>query len=109
MGERLERGALTEAVFYIMLSLYTPLHGYGIMQRVRNLSKDRVELGAGTLYGAINTLLDKRWIRSVDGQRDSRKKEYEITDLGKSIMKDELLRLEELMENGKLVTGGIEK
>jgi DNA-binding PadR family transcriptional regulator len=109
MGERLERGALTEAVFYIMLSLYTPLHGYGIMQRVRNLSKNRVELGAGTLYGAINTLLDKHWIRSVDGLQDSRKKEYEITDLGKSIMKDELLRLEELMENGKLVIGGIEK
>ena len=109
MGERLERGALTEAVFYIMLSLYTPLHGYGIMQRVRNLSKDRVELGAGTLYGAINTLLDKRWIRSVDGIQDSRKKEYEITDLGRSIMKDELLRLEELMENGKLVIGGIDK
>jgi DNA-binding PadR family transcriptional regulator len=109
MGERLERGALTEAVFYIMLSLYTPLHGYGIMQRVRNLSKDRVELGAGTLYGAINTLLDKHWIRSVDGLQDSRKKEYEITDLGKSIMKDELLRLEELMENGKLVIGGIEQ
>gem|GEM_PF-6914801 len=44
--------ALTEAVFYILLSLDTPLHGYGIMQNVEHLSGGRVRLAAGTLYGA---------------------------------------------------------
>ena len=44
--------ALTEAVFYILLSLDTPLHGYGIMQNVESLSGGRVRLAAGTLYGA---------------------------------------------------------
>jgi DNA-binding PadR family transcriptional regulator len=53
-------GALTEAVFYILLSLYQPLHGYGIMQNVGALSRGRVTLGAGTLYGAINTLVSPR-------------------------------------------------
>ena len=33
--------ALTEAVFYILLSLDTPLHGYGIMQNVEHLSGGR--------------------------------------------------------------------
>lgn len=73
MPESIERGALTEAVFYILLSLFTPMHGYGIMQNVSKLSSNRVNLGAGTLYGAINTLLEKNWIKSVDGERNSRK------------------------------------
>ena len=42
--------ALTEAVYYILLSLYKPLHGYGIIQNVNELSKGRVKLAAGTLY-----------------------------------------------------------
>ncbi|MEG0693446.1 MAG: PadR family transcriptional regulator [Oscillospiraceae bacterium] len=106
MGESSERGALTEAVFYILLSLYEPMHGYGIMQNVKDLSKERVNLGAGTLYGAINTLLEKNWIGYLEGGKNSRKKEYKITDLGKSIVNTEIIRLEELIENGKKIVGG---
>ncbi|MDP3447158.1 MAG: PadR family transcriptional regulator [Eubacteriales bacterium] len=107
MPESSERGALTEAVFYILLALYVPMHGYRIMQTVRELSCSRVDLGAGTLYGAINTLLEKKWIQPVPGEQDSRKKEYEITHLGKSIMETEIRRLEELLKTGKrIVTGG---
>lgn len=42
-----EQGALTEAVFYILLSLHEPLHGYGIMQKVQELTNGRVVLGPG--------------------------------------------------------------
>lgn len=106
MGESSERGALTEAVFYILISLYSPMHGYGIMQNITELSNERVNLGAGTLYGAINTLLEKKWIKSVVGEKNSRKKEYEITDLGKVVMQGEIVRLEELLVNGKRIIGG---
>lgn len=106
MAESSERGALTEAVFYILLSLYSPMHGYGIMQNVRELSNERVNLGAGTLYGAINTLLEKNWIKSIQGEKDSRKKEYKITDLGKTVIQGEIVRLEELIANGKKIVGG---
>jgi DNA-binding PadR family transcriptional regulator len=106
LAESSERGALTEAVFYILLSLYSPMHGYGIMQNVRELSNERVNLGAGTLYGAINTLLEKNWIKSIVGEKDSRKKEYEITDLGKTVIRGEIIRLEELIFNGKKIVGG---
>ncbi|MCB2353575.1 PadR family transcriptional regulator [Clostridium estertheticum] len=106
MAESSERGALTEAVFYILLSLYSPMHGYGIMQNVRKLSKERVNLGAGTLYGAINTLLLKKWIEFIEGDKQSRKKEYKITDLGKAIISCEIVRLEELIANGKIIVGG---
>jgi DNA-binding PadR family transcriptional regulator len=106
LAESSERGALTEAVFYILLSLYSPMHGYGIMQNIKELSNERVNLGAGTLYGAINTLLEKNWIKSIIGEKESRKKEYEITDLGKSVMQGEIVRLEELIINGKKIIGG---
>ena len=106
MGTNSEKIALTEAVYYILLSLFTPMHGYGIMQNAKELSNDRVNLGPGTLYGAINTLLEKNWIKAIEGEKDSRKKEYIITDLGKTIVQGELNRLEELIANGKKVIGG---
>ena len=95
--------ALTEAVYYILLSLIEPMHGYGIMQNVEELSNGRVKLAAGTLYGAINTLLEKGWIVALPGEKNSRKKQYQITEEGKEMLRAELLRLKELMENGNLI------
>lgn len=98
--------ALTEGVYYILLSLLEPCHGYGIIQNVEKLSTGRVRLAAGTLYGAINTLLEKGWITALDGEADSRKKEYEITEAGREMLQKELQRLEELVQNGKYLLGG---
>jgi len=95
--------AMTEAVYYILLSLIEPKHGYGIMQNVEKLSAGRVRLAAGTLYGAINTLLEKGWIHALPGEKDSRKKEYQITEQGKQALETELIRLRELLENGSRV------
>ncbi len=99
-------GALTEAVYYILLSLMTPLHGYGIMQHAEELSHGRVKLAAGTLYGAINTMLEKGWITALPGEKNSRKKEYVITDAGRDVLRMEIARLEELVENGRRIMGG---
>lgn len=104
-----ENIALTEAVFYILLSLFSPLHGYGIMQKVEALSSGRVNLAAGTLYGAISTMLEKGWIRALPSEQDSRKKEYEITEQGKDIVKNEISRLSELLRNGIAAIGGENK
>ena len=105
----MENIALTEAVFYILLSLEKPLHGYGIMQNAEKLSNGRVKLAAGTLYGAINTLLEKGWITSVPGESGDRKKQYVITESGKSAVLPELSRLRELVENGEKLKGGWKK
>jgi len=97
---------LTEAVFYTLLSLGTPLHGYGIMQKAGQLSKGRVKLAAGTLYGAITTMLEKQWIKALPGEKNSRKKEYLITQLGKQVLAAEIARLRELLENAEIILGG---
>ena len=105
MPESFDRGALTEAVYYVLLSLFKPNHGYGIMQMVEEMSSGRVKLGAGTLYGALNTLCTKKWIAPLNNSAGTRKKEYIITDIGKQAVYDEIARLKELAANGDKIIG----
>lgn len=93
--------ALTEAVYFILLTLTTPLHGYGIMQKTEQLSAGRVRLAAGTLYGALNTLCEKGWIKELPVQAGSRKKEYVITETGREVLNGELNRLRQLVQAGE--------
>ncbi|MCL2364687.1 MAG: PadR family transcriptional regulator [Defluviitaleaceae bacterium] len=95
-----ERGALTEGVYMILVSLLTPRHGYAVMQNVEALTNGRVVMGAGTLYGAINNLLEKKWIVSAGNNPESRKKEYVITPKGMETLQYEILRLGELLQIG---------
>lgn len=95
---------LTEAVFYILLALRKPNHGYGIIQEVQELTNGRLTLGAGTLYGAIQTLQKKDWIQIYSVDTESRKKkEYIITDRGKEVFREEQRRLKELLQNSLLM------
>lgn len=97
--------ALTEAVYYILLSLTKPLHGYGIIQNAEKLSGGRVKLAAGTLYGAINGLIEKGWIEALPEDKSSRKKEYVITQTGREMLSKEIERLRELLRNGEEILG----
>ena len=95
---------LTEAIFYILLAVRKPNHGYGITQEVEELTGGRVVMGAGTLYGAIQALSKKGWIRIYSEDTSSRKKkEYLITDLGREAFGEEEARLNELIKNAKLM------
>ena len=99
----MENLVLTESTYYILLSLYTPQHGYGIMQQTEQLSGGRIRLAAGTLYGALNALCEKGWIVPLPVREDSRKKEYKLTEKGLTVLKNELMRLRQLVENGETV------
>ena len=96
--------ALTEAIYYILLALQEPLHGYGIMQKTSSMSKGRLVLSAGTLYGAISNLLEKGWILPCgeSSDTDGRRKLYQITEKGQEVLLAEFERLEELVENGRM-------
>ena len=73
MRDNTRGGALTEVTFFILLSLYTPKHGYAIMQFIENETKGRLLLGAGTLYGALNTLQEKAGLLLAEHQMDEKK------------------------------------
>ncbi len=107
MRDNIMGGALTETTFLVLLSTYSPNHGYGIMQFIEQETNGRVVLGAGTLYGAINSLLKKEWIAPMGNQQPgSNKKEYVITDLGKQTAEKELFRLGELCNLASNIMGG---
>ena len=103
MGRQTNSGALTESVFYILLRLHNSAHGYALMKDIAEITNNRVNLGAGTLYGALDTLQKKGWIRQLDSNPQDRKIEYIITDTGKKYFELELIRLEELLKNSKTV------
>ncbi len=95
---------MTETAYYILLSLTTPRHGYGIMQHVEELTGGRIRIGAGTMYGTLAKLEQQSLIAA--GEEVDRKKNYGLTDKGQRVLMLELARLGELLENGQKVMGG---
>lgn len=94
---------MTESTYYILLSLYQPQHGYGIMQQTERLSGGRVRLAAGTLYGALSALCERGWIIPMHAAEESRKKEYRLTEAGLAALRGELCRLRQLVANGETI------
>ena len=94
---------LTESTAYILLVLKDPLHGYGVMQKVKALSEDTVKIGPGTLYGAFSTLEKAELIIKVG--EEGRRKVYKLTEKGKLVLKEHIRRNEILIKNGAISKG----
>jgi DNA-binding PadR family transcriptional regulator len=92
---------LSEATFYILLSLVEPLHGYGVMQKVESISGGTVSIGPGTLYGAFTTLEKEKLITMV--KEEQRRKSYLLTPKGREVLKEQISRLEIMTRNGQSV------
>ncbi len=93
---------LTEATFFIMLSLApAPKHGYAIMKEVKALSDGRIVFSTGTLYGAIRRLLEQGWIKRVTDPEPNptnrERKAYALTDKGRKVVTAEMERLRSLL------------
>lgn len=87
---------LTETTFYIMLALRKSGHGYAVMQKVEELSKGRVRIAAGTMYGAIENLVRQKLIVSVPSE-DARRKLYQLSTIGHEVLAMEVERLKNLV------------
>lgn len=92
---------LSEATFFILLSLAPgPKHGYAILKGVGALSKGRVSLSTGTLYGALKLLLDRGWLERFEEpeaeESGRERKAYRLTSLGRRILEAETKRLRTL-------------
>jgi PadR family transcriptional regulator PadR len=62
-----------------------PLHGYGILLRIQQISKDRLEIQQGSLYPALYRLEHQGWIASEWGESENKRKAkyYRLTSAGK--------------------------
>jgi DNA-binding PadR family transcriptional regulator len=90
---------MSETMFYILLSLKQESHGYAIMQHVKELTKGRIVLGAGTVYSSLGKLESDGLINGV--REEERRKIYIITPLGTQILHEETDRIAELYNNVK--------
>jgi DNA-binding PadR family transcriptional regulator len=97
---------LTEASYYILVALAEPLHGYGVMQKVEELSRGRVQLGPGTLYGALSNLQSFGLIEGVeDAGVNDRRKLYRMTEVGRKVAEHEVERFDEMARHGRQLLG----
>ena len=94
-------GPMTEAMYYILLALLHPGHGYGMMQRIRELSSGRVDMGPGTLYGVLNRM-KKEGLIVLTGEEE-RRKNYAITDAGRRALRLEYRRLQDMVRDGRIL------
>jgi DNA-binding PadR family transcriptional regulator len=93
---------LTEAGFLILLSLTDrPLHGYLIMQTINTVFRTGFRMGPGTLYRTLQLQTKSGLIEEVDGDvaadaDDSRRRYYALTPRGRTVVREELDRLQVL-------------
>ncbi|PYX51914.1 MAG: PadR family transcriptional regulator [Acidobacteria bacterium] len=68
-----------------------PLHGYGILLRIQQISKDRLEIQQGSLYPALYRLEHQGWITSEWGESENNRKAkyYRLTAAGKRRLQSE--------------------
>lgn len=88
---------LTEATFYILLSLVTPKHGYAVMQEAEEISQGTLRLAPGTIYGAFTALESGKLITMVGAE--GRRKIYQVTELGKQVLREQIRRYQIMLEN----------
>ncbi|HKW25989.1 MAG TPA: helix-turn-helix transcriptional regulator [Terriglobales bacterium] len=106
----MEASALSEPVLLVLLSLAEqPRHGYAILKDIESMSRGRVLLSTGTLYGALQRLLGEGWIERIqedDAPRDRRT--YRLTARGRRNLQMEIERMRHLTKVAALRIAGKE-
>lgn len=93
---------LSDSVYYIMISLIRPLHGYAIMQHVDEISQHEIKIGPATLYTSLTKLKESKLIVERDDiiQSDERRKPYMLTPKGIQVLKAEIERRKHMLQQG---------
>ena len=86
--------------------VYVPMtetsFGYGIVQKVKELTDNEVVLGPGTMYGSLSKMEKDGLIHFI--REEDKRKIYEITELGTEVLELELKRIRRLYRNAQEVT-----
>lgn len=101
MEEKIKRVyvPMSESGFYILFSLRDEMHGYNIIQHVKQITNQEITISAGTMYGSLSKMEKDGLIEFT--KEESKRKYYRLTDLGREILDIELKRIERLYRNSK--------
>jgi transcriptional regulator len=91
MGGQLELLQGTLDMLILKAVSLGPLHGYGILLRIQQISKQRLEIQQGSLYPALYRLEGQGWISSIWGESENKRKAkyYSLTAAGKKRLRAE--------------------
>jgi DNA-binding PadR family transcriptional regulator len=92
---------LTPTVFFALMALADgPKHGYAIMKASAKLSAGRVRMGPGALYSTIQRLVEADLIEEAEPEegQDSRRRVYDLTGRGRSLLAFEVRSLESVLK-----------
>lgn len=87
---------MTETAFYILLCLQKPNHGYGVVQKVEQLTGGTIKLAPGTMYGSLSKMEKDNVIEFI--KEEDKRKIYQITELGSQVLELELQRITRLYQ-----------
>jgi len=75
-----------------------PMHGWGVAQRIQQLSREVLQIGQGSLYPALHRLEYRGWIQSewAASENNRRAKFYSLTAAGRAQLEDELAQWERM-------------
>ena len=99
-----ETGELTDSIFFTLLVLTEPIHGYLIMQKVAEITDNNIIIGPATMYTTLGKMVSVGWIE--DKEIDNSKKEYNITPKGKEVLEKNLKLRQFLLDVAKKFIGG---
>ena len=99
-----ETGELTDSIFFTLLVLTEPIHGYLIMQKVAEITDNKIIIGPATMYTALGKMVSVGWIE--DKEIDNSKKEYHITPKGMEVLEENLKLRQFLLDVAKKFIGG---
>ena len=94
---------LTEQMFYVLLCLQEECCGNDILLRIPEMTSGRVSVGSGTLYNLLEQFLEEQMI--IETKVEGRKRSYQITEKGLSMLRQEYERLNAQAEDYRRFTG----
>ena len=88
----------TLALLILKVIAREPMHGWGIAQRLQQMSDDVLHVGQGSLYPALHKLEQQGWIQAEwrESEHNRRAKYYSLTRDGRRALKDEVAQWERL-------------
>lgn len=102
-----ESGELTDSVFYILLSLVKPRHGYRIMQFIKEQTDGQFVIGPATMYTTLKKLQEYNLIEEVES--DDNKKIYVATEEGLFLLKENIKRRKKIIDLAERIMGEVGK
>ena len=92
-------------VLILKIVALEPIHGYGIAQRIRQISKDVLQVQQGSLYPALHRLEKRGWLRAHWGEAETGReaKFYALTAVGRKQLEAETAHWDRLSEAVSLI------